>query len=293
MMFKTTTSGRSERRDRRRLAGALRDRRILITGASSGIGRALALQIGDAGADAILVARRADELEKVAKELTRRGGRARFHSTDLADVQESHDLAAAILRDHGPVDVIVHDAGRSIRRPIVDCKAEDFRALAAVNYLGPLALTLGLLPPMLERGRGHLIQVSTIGVQTDAPNFAGYVAARAAADHFAHTLRLELHSQGIDVTTIQMPLVRTAMMAPSPIYRAFPSLGVEQAARRIGWAVIRRPLRGAPRWTTFLEVSNAVIPGVVQWAFDRAHEPVHEHMHRRLARMQPPFGDPE
>ena len=220
----------------------------MVTGASSGIGKAFALQAARAGADAILVARREEELAKVAEECERVGGSARFHSADLSSAEGARQLAEAILRDHGHVDVLVNNAGRSIRRALLDCKPEDFDRLMAVNYTGPVALTMGLLPSMVERGDGHVIQISTIGVQTGAPNFGAYVAAKAAADHFARTVRLECGPRGIDVTTLQVPLVRTPMMASTRIYEVFPALGVERAARRIGWAVVKRPVRVAPRW---------------------------------------------
>ncbi|MDJ0868638.1 MAG: SDR family NAD(P)-dependent oxidoreductase, partial [Myxococcota bacterium] len=175
----------AERRYRAALATALRGRRIVVTGASSGIGRAFALQVGAAGAEAVLVARRRDELERVAQEVERLGGKAHVRVADLSDAAEAAELAATILREHGPVDILVNNAGRSVRRSLLDTKAQDFERLIATNFLGPLALTCGLVPAMLERGSGHVIQISTIGVQTGAPNFAAYVSAKAAADHFA------------------------------------------------------------------------------------------------------------
>jgi len=274
-----------ERRYIVRLGEALRGRRILITGASSGIGRAFALQAARAGARSVLVARREEELERVAAECARLGGSARVHAADLSSVAASRRLAETVLRAEGPVDVVVNNAGRSIRRAAVDCKPEDLERLVAVNYLGPMVLTLGLLPAMVERGFGHIVQVSTIGVQTGAPNFAAYVAAKAASDHFVRSLRLELGGRGIHATTIQVPLVRTAMLAPTRIYEAFPALSVERAARRIGWAVVKRPIRVAPRWATSLEVLHAVAPGLLQWVFTRGHEPFHALMRRRLERM--------
>ena len=277
---------RGEARYRARLGAALRGRRILVTGASSGIGRALALQLGDAGADALLVARREDELARVAEEVGRRGGRARVHVADLSRTEAASALAERVLREAGPVDVLVNNAGRSIRRALLDCKPEDFAGLAAVDYLGPVALTLGLLPEMVRRGSGHVIQVSTIGVQTGAPNFAPYVAAKAAADHFARSLRLECGPRGIDVTSVHVPLVRTPMMAPTRIYQAFPTLGVERAARRIGQAVVERPVRVAPRWATGLELLHVAAPGLLQWVFARAHDPFHAWMARRLERLE-------
>jgi NAD(P)-dependent dehydrogenase (short-subunit alcohol dehydrogenase family) len=287
---------RAARKYRARLRHALQGRRILITGASSGIGRAFALQAAEAGADAILVARREEELERVAAEFERLGGTARVYATDLSDSAVCQRLAETVLRKDGTVDILVNNAGRSIRRPVVDTKPEDFRKLVEVNYLGPVALTMGLLPAMVERGHGHIVQLSTIGVQTGAPNFSAYVAAKAAADHFARTLRLELGGRGIRVTTIQVPLVRTPMMAPTRIYRAFPAQRLEKAARRIGRAVIRRPVRIAPWWATFIEVIHAVIPGALQWVFKVGHDPFHALMAKRLERMEqrgkrPPESD--
>lgn len=275
---------RTEDRYHTRLREALRGRRILVTGASSGIGRAFALQAARAGANAVLVARREKELELVAEEFVRLGGTARIHVTDLSDLESSRRLAETVLHEDGSMDILVNNAGSSMRRSVVDCKAKDLERLMAVNYLGPMTLTLGLLPGMLERRSGHVVQVSTIGVQTGAPNFAAYVAAKAAADHFVRSVRLELGGRGIDVTTIQVPLVRTPMLAPTRIYEVFPALGVEKAARRIGWAVVKRPIRVAPRWTTLLEVAHAVAPGLMQWIFTQGHEPFHALMSRRLER---------
>jgi short-subunit dehydrogenase len=277
---------RRERRYLARLGEALHGRRMLVTGASSGIGRAFVLQAARTGADVILVARREPELEQVAAECVRLGGRARIRTTDLSDTEACRRLAETVLRDDGPVDVLVNNAGHSIRRSVVDYKPDDLERLMAVNYLGPMTLTLGLVRGMLARGGGHVVQISTIGVQTGAPNFAAYVAAKAASDHFARSLRLELGGRGIDVTTLQVPLVRTAMMAPTRIYDAFPALAADTAARRIGWAVVKRPIRMAPRWATLLEVVHAVTPGLLQWVFTRCHEPFHRAMARRLDRIQ-------
>ena len=275
----------AERRYRAALQQALRGRRVVVTGASSGIGRAFALQAGAAGADVVLVARRREELERVAQEVERLGGRARVHVADLSDAADAAELAATILREHGPVEVLVNNAGRSVRRSIRDTKPQDFERLIATNFLGPLALTCGLLPAMLERGSGHVIQISTIGVQTGAPNFAAYVSAKAAADHFARTLALEYGGRGIDVTTVQVPLVRTPMMAPTRVYEAFPASSADKAARTIGRAVIGRPVRIAPLWSTLLQLLYALAPGLVHGAFHRLHDPFHALMARRLERM--------
>lgn len=285
-MDQTNSDGRRDRpsRHRRLLRRALRGRRVLLTGGSSGIGRAFALQAAEAGADLALVARRADALSRVADDVRARGGRARIHPVDLADLDAVADLATT-LSSSEPIDVLVHNAGLSIRRPVSDLRRGDLERLVAVDYLGAAVLTLGLLPSMRARASGHIVHVSTIGVLTGAPLFAGYVAAKAAADHFFRTLGFELAGQGIRVTRIAMPLVRTPMMAPSRIYRAFPALSVDDAAQRIGRAIARRPARVAPRWATALEMLDALAPSLLSWAYRRGHEPFHAWMRRRLARI--------
>lgn len=279
-------SRRSRERRQQRLAHALSGQRILITGASSGIGRTFAQLVAEAGGDAVLVARRREELEQVSEEFTRFGGVAHVHVADLSDTDAVANLATTVLSEHGPVDILVNNAGRSIRRPVADTKPEDFRQLIDINYLGPVGLTMGLLPAMLEKGRGHIIQISTIGVQTGAPGFSAYVSAKAAADHFARTLRLELGGAGIRVTTIQVPLVRTPMMEPTRIYRAFPAQGLDKAAGRIAEAVIHRPARIASVWSTTLEVIHAVAPGALGWVFKVGHDPFHRLMSKRLERSE-------
>jgi NAD(P)-dependent dehydrogenase (short-subunit alcohol dehydrogenase family) len=179
--------------------------------------------------------------------------------------------------------VLVNNAGASLRRPVERSldRADDFRRLVEVNYLGPLALTLGLLPAMLERGRGHVVVVSTIGVQTGAPNFSAYVAAKAAMDHFARTLALEPGGRRIAVTTLHLPLVHTPMLAPTGLYERWPALAVEEAAHRIGWALIRRPARVAPRWATGVELLHTLAPGLMRRAFARWHDPMNRWLGRR------------
>jgi short-subunit dehydrogenase len=268
-----------------RLAAALRGKRVVLTGASSGIGRAFALQAGEAGADLTLVARRATALSDVVAQIERAGGTARAHAVDLGDPEAVGQLVSR-LEAAGPVDVLIHNAGLSIRRALAETRSEDLERLIALDYLGAAVLTLGLLRSMRMRGTGHVVHVSTIGVLTGAPHFGGYVAAKAATDHFLRTLRLELGGQGIRVTQIAMPLVRTPMLAPSRIYRAFPALTVEKAARRIGEATIRQPVRMAPRWAIGLAVLETLVPGLLQWVFTRWHDPFHAWMKRRLARIE-------
>jgi NAD(P)-dependent dehydrogenase (short-subunit alcohol dehydrogenase family) len=201
-------------------------------------------------------------------------------SADRGDRAQIPKLVAELQLRLGRVDALINNAAISLRRSVEQSleRADDFARLVEVNYLGPVALTLGLLGAMLERGRGHIVNVSTIGVQTGAPNFAAYVASKAAMDHFARALALELGRRRISVTTVYMPLVRTPMLDRSRIYAAWPALQADKAARRIGRALIRGPVRVAPRWTSGVELLHTLAPGLMRAAFARLHDPVHRWM---------------
>jgi short-subunit dehydrogenase len=264
-----------------RLARAVSGRTVLVTGASSGIGRALAHQLAEAGARLILVARDAARLERTLAEVRERGAEGVALRADLAERADVDALLQALRGE--AVDVLVNNAGRSIRRSVESSQGrpEDYERLVAVNYLGPLTLTLGLLPGMLARGRGHVVDVSTIGVQAGAPNFSGYVASKAALDHFARSLLLELGRGPVRVTTVNMPLVRTPMIEATEIYERFPALEAQQAARRIGRALIRRPVRVAPVWSTALELLHVLAPGLMRDVFALLHDRVHRLLAKR------------
>jgi NAD(P)-dependent dehydrogenase (short-subunit alcohol dehydrogenase family) len=264
-----------------RLARAIAGRTVLVTGASSGIGRALAHQLAEAGARLVLVARDPARLERTLAEVRERGAEGLALRADLADRADVRALLETLRGE--AVDVLVNNAGLSIRRSVLRSldRPEDYERLVAVNYLGPLALTLGLLPGMLARRRGHVVNVSTIGVQAGAPNFSGYVASKAALDHFARSLLLELGRGPVRVTTVNMPLVRTPMTLATEIYERFPALEAQQAARRIGRALIRRPVRVAPAWTTALELLHVLAPGPMRDVFALLHDPVHRLLARR------------
>jgi len=266
-----------------RLRRAVGGRSVVLTGASSGIGRAFALQAAEAGVKLALVARRREELLRVREEVETLGASALVFPADLGDREQVAELVAELQLQFGAVDVLINNAGVSLRRPVERSleRADDFRRLVEVNYFGPLALTLGLLPPMLERERGHIVNVSTIGAQAGAPNFSAYVASKAAMDHFARAFGLELGRRRISITTVYMPLVFTPMLAPTGIYDRWPALRTEEAARRIGWALIRRPARVAPLWTTGVELLHTLAPGLMRRAFALLHDPAHRWLGRR------------
>ena len=260
------------------LAGAVGGRRVLITGASRGIGRAAALKLGAAGARVMLVARSRDRLEHLRDRIERSGGQAYAYPADLTNLDECDTLAKRLLDDHGGVDVLVNNAGRSIRRSLdveVD-RFHDYERTMKINYFGALKLTLDLLPGMRERGDGHIVNVSSVGVQTGAPRFSAYVASKAAFDTFARSAATELHGDGVSITTIYMPLVRTAMSKPTPLYDLMPELTSAQAAAWICRAIVDRPRRIALPGAVLAEAAYVAFPGLTDvWesGLYRASEP--------------------
>jgi NAD(P)-dependent dehydrogenase (short-subunit alcohol dehydrogenase family) len=240
---------RDRRRGPRNLEQAVKDKVVLITGASSGIGRATALRVAGAGATVLLISRREQELEKLRAEIAAAGGLAEVHTCDLSDIDAIERMAAVVLERHDHVDVLVNNAGRSIRRSVVESldRFHDYERLMQLNYFGALRLTLALLPTMRERGFGHVINVSTTGVEAKPPRFSAYLASKAALDMFADVAAAELGHEGIRFTTVQMGLVRTPMIEPTEAFRGMPSLSAEQAADWICEAIVHRPRRvGTP-----------------------------------------------
>ncbi|EOD68720.1 SDR family oxidoreductase [Amycolatopsis vancoresmycina] len=228
--------------DRARRGPGLAGRTVLITGASSGIGRASALAVAAKGAKVILVARRASELEEVRAEILAAGGAAAAHPCDLTDGDAVDALVKEVLGDHGAVDMLVNNAGRSIRRSVAlsTQRFHDFERTMAINYFGPVRLILGFLPSMAVRRFGHVVNVTTQGLQTDTPRFSAYLASKAALEEFGLTAGRETLSDGITFTSVRMPLVRTPMIAPTG-YRGIPSSSPERAAALVVKALEERP----------------------------------------------------
>ncbi|RZQ63522.1 SDR family oxidoreductase [Amycolatopsis suaedae] len=223
--------------------GELDGRRVIITGASSGIGRATALKVAAEGGVPLLVARRQHELEEVRDEIIAAGGHAAVYPADLTDEESVHKAVDAMIAEHGRIDMLVNNAGRSIRRSIrlsYD-RFHDYERAMAINYFGAVRLILAVLPHMSERKFGHIVNVSSIGVQGIAPRFSAYAASKAALDYFARIAATETHGDGITFTTIHMPLVRTPMIRPTKIYDAFPTKSPEQAADMVVKALKKRP----------------------------------------------------
>jgi len=235
-----------------KLHEAVAGRVVMVTGASYGIGEATARKLGAAGATVVLVARSADRLEDLRTEIERAGGEACVHAADLADPDAVAVLAAQVLDEHGHVDVLVNNAGKSIRRSIAMSydRFHDFERTIAINYLGPVKLLLALLPSMRERKQGHIVNVSTIGVRLPpAPRWAAYQASKTAFDVALRSAALEMRDDGVTATSIYMPLVLTRMSAPTATLRNVPGLRPDQAADLVCKAIVERPSEISPWWT--------------------------------------------
>jgi NAD(P)-dependent dehydrogenase (short-subunit alcohol dehydrogenase family) len=256
------------------LNAAVRGRVVLVTGASSGIGRATALQVGAAGATVLLMARRTEELEEVEAEIAAAGGTAYVHPCDMRDLEAVDRVAAEILDRYGRVDVLINNAGRSIRRSIDESyeRAHDFERTMQLNYFAALHLILALLPGMRERRAGHVINVSTMGVQGRPARWSAYIASKAALDAFSHSLAIEVRAEGVRVTNVHFPLVHTPMVAPTRIYDGAPGLTAEEAADVIAEAIRTRPPRISARLGVIFQTGWLVAPAAMQALLSRFYQ---------------------
>lgn len=258
----------------RSLRGKVEGRVVLITGGSSGIGRATADKVAAAGAVTVIVARGEDELYKARDEIRAAGGNCHAYTADLTDLASCDALIAKVTEEHGGVDVLVNNAGRSIRRSIELSfdRFHDFERTMQLNYFGALRLIMNCLPRMIENRRGHIINISSIGVLANSPRFSAYVASKAALDAFSRCAQGELSSKHIHFTTINMPLVRTPMIAPTKMYESIPTLSPEEAADLVVKGIIERPSRIATRLGIFAALLNAVMPKAYEVVMNTAFE---------------------
>jgi NAD(P)-dependent dehydrogenase (short-subunit alcohol dehydrogenase family) len=257
----------------RSLSSVVKDKVIVVTGASSGIGREVAKKIGEAGGTVVLVARTREKLEELRDEVQEAGGTAHVHPADLSDMDDIDRVADEILDQHGAVDILVNNAGRSIRRSVEASydRFHDYERTMQLNYFGAVKLILKLLPAMREQKSGHIVNVSSIGVQTNTPRFSAYVASKAALDAFSRCMAPEVVGDGVSVTTVYMPLVRTPMIAPTSIYDAFPTLSPEEAAQLVADAILDKPKRVATRLGTFGQILYSISPKAVDQIMHTAY----------------------
>ena len=250
----------------RSLAGRIKDKVIVVTGASSGIGKATAIKLAGAGARVILVARGEEKLVETKQEIEAAGGKCWMYTADVSDLASCDALVARVLAEHGTCNYLVNNAGRSIRRGVINSfdRFHDFERTMQLNYFGALRLIMGFLPPMLAQKQGHIINVSSIGVLSNAPRFSAYVASKSALDSFSACAASEFLDKGINFTTINMPLVRTPMIAPTKMYENVPTLSPEEAADLVVDAIVHRSVRIATRLGIFGAVSHAIAPRLTQ-----------------------------
>ncbi|MDN4163506.1 SDR family oxidoreductase [Nocardioides abyssi] len=229
--------------DDQRIRSALRGKHVVITGASSGIGQVTALKVAQAGGVPVLVARGKDKLEDLKALIELRGGTAHVHPCDLSDLDAIDALCTTLVTELPSVDVVVNNAGRSIRRSLKlsEGRFHDFERTMQLNYFGAVRLVMGLLPAMRQQKSGHVVNVSSIGVQTNPPRFSAYVASKSALDSWSNVVSSELVGDGISFTNIHMPLVRTPMIAPTKLYDKFPTISPAQAADLVVEAMVGRP----------------------------------------------------
>ncbi|MBK8067483.1 MAG: SDR family oxidoreductase [Rhodanobacteraceae bacterium] len=260
----------------RSLSSRVKDKVVLITGGSSGIGLATAKKVAAAGAKTLICARGLEDLEKAKAEIEgeTKGAQVFVYQADLADLASADDLVKRVLADHGSVDVLINNAGRSIRRSIELSydRFHDFERTMQLNYFGSLRLVMGLLPSMTERRRGHVINISSIGVLTNAPRFSAYVASKAALDAFSRCAASEFSDKNIHFTIINMPLVKTPMIGPTKIYDNVPTLTPDEAGDMVVKAIIERPHRVATRLGIFAEMLHLMAPKVYQVVLNTAFQ---------------------
>jgi NAD(P)-dependent dehydrogenase (short-subunit alcohol dehydrogenase family) len=256
----------------RSLRGHVNGKVVVVTGGSSGIGEATALMMARAGARVAIVARDETKLADVVREITEEGGEARSFSADLADMDACDAVIDRIGEEMGHIEILVNNAGRSIRRAIAASydRFHDFERCMQLNYFGSLRLIMRVLPGMAKRRHGHIINISSIGVLSNAPRFSAYVSSKAALDAFSRCAASEFSDAGVNFTTINMPLVRTPMIAPTKIYDNLPTITPDEAAVMVKQAVIFKPQRIATRLGIFAQVLHAVAPKVSESVMNSA-----------------------
>src|SRR5215472_86801 len=257
----------------RNLRKVLQDRVVVVTGASSGIGRASAQLLARHGAQVMLISRTKEKLDALKDEIERDGGRASTYPADLSDLDACDAVIKKVLGDHGHVDILINNAGRSIRRSIEASyeRFHDFQRTMQLNYFGAVKLMLAVLPGMRRRHRGHIINISSIGVQAYPPRFGAYVASKSALAALSRCIAPEVVDDGVAITNIHMPLVRTQMIAPTGIYRNFPTSSPEEAAEMVASAILTRQPEVSTRLGKLGETVNTIGPGLLQFVMTGAY----------------------
>ncbi len=248
----------------RALRDAVAGKVVLVTGASSGIGRAASIRFAAAGASVLVVARSAELLDELVAEIAASGGAAYSYPCDITDLEQVDALATKVLDRHDHVDVLVNNAGMSIRRKVrhsVD-RFHDFERPMQLNYFAAVRLTMGLLPTMVERESGQVVNISSWAAVLRPARFSGYAASKAALEAWSDSVQGEVLDDGIVFTNVHMPLVRTPMIAPTKLYRRMPALTVDEAASVVCDAVVSRSRRVTPLAAGMISWAEALSPGL-------------------------------
>ena len=253
----------------RSLRGTVAGKVVLVTGGSSGIGLAAAVKFAKAGAVTIICARDEAKLAEAKKEILAEAGKEAIvvtYSADIANEESCKDLVEKLTAEHGGVDYLINNAGRSIRRAIEASydRFHDYERTMQLNYFGALRITMGLLPGMVAKRRGHIVNISSISVLVNAPRFSAYVASKAALDAWTNCAASEFADLGLTFTTVNMPLVRTPMTAPTKIYDNMPLLSTDEASDLIVQACVDKPVRVATRLGIAVELLHAAVPRITQ-----------------------------
>ena len=237
---------------------------IIVTGASSGIGLTVSKSLAKAGAHVLLVARTKETLDEVKAEIEADGGKASVFPCDLNNMESIDAVSKEILASVDHIDILINNAGRSIRRAVHESidRFHDFERTMQLNYFGAVRLVLNLLPHMISRKNGQIINISSIGVLANATRFSAYVASKAALDAFSRCLSAEVLKHKISITSIYMPLVRTPMIAPTKIYKYVPTLSPEEAADLIALAIVKRPKKIATNLGRLASITYAIVPDI-------------------------------
>lgn len=250
----------------RSLRGRVEGKVVLVTGATSGIGRATARKLAGAGAIVVTIARDEQKIAETQAEFAELGLTMQVYQGDLADLAQGEAITRQIVEEHGGVDILINNAGRSIRRSIEDSfeRFHDLERTMQLNYFGALKVIMGVLPTMIEKKKGHIINISTIGVLTNAPRFSAYVASKSALDAWVRTAASEFADKGVSFSIINMPLVKTPMVAPTKVYEQVPMMTPEEAADLVCDTIINKHVRLATRLGVFGQVVHALAPRVAQ-----------------------------
>ncbi len=244
------------------LEGNVRGKLVIITGGGTGIGLAVAQRLAAAGARIVIAGRTLEKLEQAQQSIQAAGGECHIVQTDLADMQACDRLVDTVLADHGPVDILINNAGRSIRRAIEYAyeRFHDFERTMQINYFSPLRLSLRVLPTMSARRSGHIINISSMGVIGPPPRFSAYIASKSALEGWTRCAETEFADRRIHFTNINMPLVRTPMIGPTKAYDYAPALSPAQAAEMVVDAIIHKHSRVTTDMGKFQQVWNLISP---------------------------------